>query len=335
MASIADIERLLEQVFERSTTRLFRTRVQAVQLEHRVERAMERARDGRGSRTEVPSRYRVRIHPADLTGLAPDAASAQVLAARLADAALAFARAHAYHLARRPSVSVVADPSLQRGRVEVDVDARPVGEGRSLQASPPGVVVGVRDAAVASVPATSAPSEPALPVGPLSLDRSPRPDAVSSADSAPASDVPATLRADGGPTPGGPAALDALPVAEPVDLGIRGGGSQTHVFRRPSPESARAVLRVLGQDGREASIEVDGRPLTLGRARDNVLVLDDSRVSRHHGRLLARHGALVYADLDSTNGSRVNGVRVDEIALGVGDRILLGDTVLVVESLPS
>jgi hypothetical protein len=116
--------------------------------------------------------------------------------------------------------------------------------------------------------------------------------------------------------------------------GLRGDRSQTHVFRRPSPESARAILRMLGSDGRERSVEVDGRPLTVGRARDNGLVIDDARVSRHHGRLLARHGALVYADLDSTNGSRVNGVRVDEIALGVGDRILVGDTVLVVESLP-
>jgi pSer/pThr/pTyr-binding forkhead associated (FHA) protein len=42
----------------------------------------------------------------------------------------------------------------------------------------------------------------------------------------------------------------------------------------------------------------------------------------------------VYTDLSSTNGSRVNGVRVDEIVLGSGDRIQLGDTVLVVETLP-
>ncbi len=43
---------------------------------------------------------------------------------------------------------------------------------------------------------------------------------------------------------------------------------------------------------------------------------------------------LVYTDLGSTNGSRVNGIRVDEIALGLGDRVLVGDTVLVVETLP-
>ena len=64
MASVADIERFLERLFERSTASLFRTRVQVVQLEHRVERSMERSRTTNGSRTSVPGRYRVRLNPA-------------------------------------------------------------------------------------------------------------------------------------------------------------------------------------------------------------------------------------------------------------------------------
>ena len=71
MASVADLERFLERLFERSTASLFRTRVQVVQLEHRVERSMERSRSSNGSRTSVPGRYRVRLHPTDLDGLAP------------------------------------------------------------------------------------------------------------------------------------------------------------------------------------------------------------------------------------------------------------------------
>ena len=42
-------------------------------------------------------------------------------------------------------------------------------------------------------------------------------------------------------------------------------------------------------------------------------------------------GTLVDADLGSTNGSRVNGVQVGELVLGAGDRIELGDTVIMVE----
>ena len=42
MPVLADLERLFERVFERSTARLFRSHPQAVQIERRVERAMER-----------------------------------------------------------------------------------------------------------------------------------------------------------------------------------------------------------------------------------------------------------------------------------------------------
>ena len=120
MASLADVERFFERFFERSSATLFRARIQAVQLERRVERSMERARTHQGSRTVVPGRYRVRLNPADLTELAPEPDDAVALAARLADAALAFARAHAYHVPSRPVVVLVADPSLARGQVEVD-----------------------------------------------------------------------------------------------------------------------------------------------------------------------------------------------------------------------
>ena len=134
------------------------------------------------------------------------------------------------------------------------------------------------------------------------------------------------------PAPG-PAAIPG-PVAVPRPGGIRGDGTETLVFRRPAPAPTRAILRVTGRDGSERTIEVDGTPLTLGRASDNVLVLGDARVSRHHARLQARRGTLVFTDLGSTNGSRVNGVRVDECALGAGDRVQVGDTVLLVEQLP-
>jgi hypothetical protein len=301
MASVADIERFLERLFERSTASLFRTRVQVVQLEHRVERSMERSRTSNGSRTLVPGRYRVRLNPGDLEGLAPGQEEAVALAGHLADAALAFARAHAYHLPARPAIVIVADPSLARGQIEVDA------------APGPGHAVGHELDAVVATPAWAPPAplfSAAIPVG-ASAPMAPAPMA-SAPVAAPAQVEPAAVYPDG----------------------IRGDGTQTMVYRRPAPPAARAVLRVTGPDGSEQTIEVDGTPLAIGRSGDNQLVLADARVSRHHGRLQARRGALVYTDLGSTNGSRVNGIRVDEIALGMGDRVQLGDTVLVVETLP-
>jgi pSer/pThr/pTyr-binding forkhead associated (FHA) protein len=88
---------------------------------------------------------------------------------------------------------------------------------------------------------------------------------------------------------------------------------------------------VTTQDGESRTCDFDGSGLTIGRAADNDLVLPDGGVSRHHARIVGRRGTLVYTDLSSTNGSRVNGVTVGELVLGVGDRIELGDTVILVE----
>jgi hypothetical protein len=305
MPVLADLERLFERVFERSTARLFRAHPQAVQLERRVERAMERARVTQGSRTTVPARYRVRLHPDDLADVAAQADGFDALAGRLADTALAFARAHGYHLPGRPSVALVADPGIERGVIEVDAvahserqaDVSPHQDSRPAPLVVPDMPVVARPVAVDPVRGDeiAAPASAALVVQPV--------------------------------PPAGPAAV-------PGPGGIRGDGTQTLVFRRPAPAPTRAVLRVVGRDGTERTIEVDGTPLTLGRAADNGLVLADPRVSRHHGRLQARRGTLVFTDLGSTNGSRLNGVRVDECALGTGDRVLVGDTVLLVEQLP-
>ncbi|MHB8893518.1 MAG: FhaA domain-containing protein, partial [Candidatus Limnocylindrales bacterium] len=259
----------------------------------------------------VPARYRVRLHPSDLADVAARAGGAEEVAVRLAENALAFARSHGYHLAGRPEIWLVSDPVVDRGQVEVDI----VRMGSPSASVPP-------DPSPSASAAASAPEPPAA--APTSGPPAPAPVPAS----VPAPAVPAAPPAAEPPGPVIP--LDPGPAA----LGIRGDGTHTLVFRRPSPQPARAILRVFGPDGQERTIEVDGIPLTIGRSNDNVLVLVDGRVSRRHGRLQARRGTLVYTDLGSTNGSRVNGIRVDEIVLGEGDRLQIGDTVMVVESLP-
>jgi hypothetical protein len=111
-----------------------------------------------------------------------------------------------------------------------------------------------------------------------------------------------------------------------------GGPTDTMVFTIPRPSAPAARLRVTPPDGVEFLCEFDGSSLTIGRGPDNDLVLPDGRVSRHHARVTGRRGTLVYTDLGSTNGSRVNGAPVGELVLGAGDRIELGDTVVVVEA---
>ena len=321
MVAIADLERLLERVFERTSARLFRARVQAVQVERRVERAMEAGRTGRGPATAVPNRFRVRLNPVDLDDLAVRSGGIDALATGLADRALAFARLHGYHLVARPTVIVAADPSAERGSVEVDASVwRQVGSATGTGSGSPGPADAPQIAGGAAPGASAATPPPAAPV--------------------PSDDLAALVA----PKPGdggvpSPVAPDPARAGEPSPPGahaggIRGVGDQQRTVRPAAPPPARALLRVAESGGREREVRVEGQSLTLGRAPDNGLVLHDARVSRHHGRFANRNGTLVYTDLGSTNGSRVNGIRVDEIVLGAGDRIQVGDVVVVVEQLP-
>jgi pSer/pThr/pTyr-binding forkhead associated (FHA) protein len=68
---------------------------------------------------------------------------------------------------------------------------------------------------------------------------------------------------------------------------------------------------------------------TIGKLPDNDIELKDNTVSRQHCRLLREGGAAFrLIDLKSTNGSFVNGKKVQEKVLEVGDRITVGRTQL-------
>lgn len=70
--------------------------------------------------------------------------------------------------------------------------------------------------------------------------------------------------------------------------------------------------------------------LTIGRDRECDLVLDDHRVSRRHASLEVRaDGHVELTDLDSGNGTFVNGLRTQSSVLRGGEQIQVGETVLV------
>ena len=252
MPPLTAIERFFERLFERPSARLFRTRLQPVQLQRRIERAMEAERLAASDRTLAPNRFVVHLHPTDLAGFDE---MEHTLAAELADAALLFARAHHYTLVDRPRVDLLADPTVERADIRVDARFADPIAGRPSPA-----------------------------------------DGHDHADDH-----------DGRPDP-----------------------ASTMVFTVPVPTAPSARLRVHEARGGVREVSV-GAGLTIGRATDNDLVLRDERVSRHHGRIAGRRGALLYSDLGSTNGSEVNGQRVTEVVLGPGDLIRVGASTLEVE----
>ena len=70
-------------------------------------------------------------------------------------------------------------------------------------------------------------------------------------------------------------------------------------------------------------------PLTIGREEDNAIQLNDERVSRFHAKVQEDNGRIILTDLESTNGSRVNGHPVQMHVLNVGDQIAIGRCLLL------
>ena len=64
--------------------------------------------------------------------------------------------------------------------------------------------------------------------------------------------------------------------------------------------------------------------ITIGRAPDCMIVIDDPSVSGHHAQLELAGETYRLKDLESTNGTRVNGIPITETALRFDDRIRFG-----------
>jgi pSer/pThr/pTyr-binding forkhead associated (FHA) protein len=79
--------------------------------------------------------------------------------------------------------------------------------------------------------------------------------------------------------------------------------------------------------------EVDGEKLVMGRAEDCDITIDNLAVSRHHAIIEKIEGAYAISDLDSNNGTFVNGRRIDgHTTLNFGDEIGIGKHILVFDS---
>ncbi len=73
-----------------------------------------------------------------------------------------------------------------------------------------------------------------------------------------------------------------------------------------------------------ATHELTEERITIGRATDNMLQIDDPSVSGRHAQLLLIDERYQLKDLGSTNGTRVNSELVTDTFLRVGDRIRFG-----------
>src|SRR5690349_3138770 len=70
-------------------------------------------------------------------------------------------------------------------------------------------------------------------------------------------------------------------------------------------------------------------PISIGREEDNNIRLNDERVSRFHAKIQEDAGRIILTDLDSTNGTRVNGHPIRMRVLQIGDQVLIGRCLLL------
>ena len=92
---------------------------------------------------------------------------------------------------------------------------------------------------------------------------------------------------------------------------------------------ALVTLRVLDGADRGRVFTQVATPVTVGREEGNAVQLNDERVSRFHLKLQEDQDKIVLTDLESTNGTKVNGENVQLWILRPGDVISVGRTVLL------
>ena len=92
------------------------------------------------------------------------------------------------------------------------------------------------------------------------------------------------------------------------------------------------TLKILHGADRGKIYEDLAPPLTIGREEGNEIQLNDERVSRCHFKVQRDNDRLVLTDLDSTNGTKVNGVECQLKILRHGDLISVGRSLMLVGS---
>ncbi|HEU6448026.1 MAG TPA: FHA domain-containing protein [Verrucomicrobiae bacterium] len=93
---------------------------------------------------------------------------------------------------------------------------------------------------------------------------------------------------------------------------------------------AKLVILNQGMTGRAHELNVERT--TIGRVEDNTFQITDPSVSSHHCEVLLRGSEVLIHDLNSTNGSFINGEKISETILKPGQTLRLGQVELRLET---
>src|SRR5690348_16941114 len=93
---------------------------------------------------------------------------------------------------------------------------------------------------------------------------------------------------------------------------------------------AKLVVLSAGMTGRTHDLKVD--TTTIGRVEDNTFQINEPSVSSHHCEVLLRGADVVVKDLNSTNGTFINGEKVTESVIKPGQTLRLGQIEMRLET---
>ncbi len=295
-------------------------------LAKRAVREMKRASVKTDGRTFAPSLYTVLVNPADDAVIAP---LYQQVTDELVDFVAHGAQNAGLALMASPMVRFIPDPNIKQGKMEVVaevvtpevIEALRVEEAAYAQNHSHLGIRGGRGAAAAGRrPAPQAPQDQ-RPAGARAAAGRPQ--------------APAQGRPHQAPGASRPAAAAGMAGAAAAGAGAR-AASAGNAAPAPAarPQAARAARPASDAGGGACEITDTGSGRTwrigvpstvIGRDEASAdLVLNDTNVSRRHAEIKRKGNRWHIVDLGSTNGTRVNGMRVAEHSLANGDTITLG-----------
>jgi pSer/pThr/pTyr-binding forkhead associated (FHA) protein len=102
-------------------------------------------------------------------------------------------------------------------------------------------------------------------------------------------------------------------------------GTSSTTSAQPDLKATKLVVTAGDKTGTE--IALSGRQLTLGRASDSDLIVDDEYASTHHAKLVFINGDWLVQDLDSTNGTFLDGQKVTTpLVVPMNTQVRVGQT---------
>jgi len=107
-----------------------------------------------------------------------------------------------------------------------------------------------------------------------------------------------------------------------------------YISGRPAALHLRKCKLVMEkEDGQSSEYIFDQANIAIGAMEDNDLIIEDDTVSRYHCRIYQDENSYLLQDLDSTNGTSINRVRIKEAFLKPGCTVTIGKTDIKFQSL--